>query len=293
RTLQAKAYDAAGNVGTSTAVTITVVNDATAPTVSLTAPIAGSTVSGTTTLSASASDNVGVTWVEFYDGTVLLGTDTAAPYSISWSTVSSTNGSHALWARAYDASYNVGTSAQVQVMVSNATPPQSIAAYDATLGAPRCTSAVAFCDSGTLLNGRAQLGPEANAPNTVDTCTDGTSGVYHSDESLDRLKVSTVDGSPLAAGKQLRIEATVWGDASFTSDYLDLYYAPDASAPGWTHIGTMFAIASGSHVLSSTYTPSSGSARAVVRGVFRYGGRASSCGGGSYSDVDDLVFSAQ
>ncbi|HEX5746263.1 MAG TPA: hypothetical protein VFZ09_08460 [Archangium sp.] len=149
------------------------------------------------------------------------------------------------------------------------------------------------CDSGTLLNGRAQLGPESNAPNTVDTCTDGTSGGYHSDESLDRLKVSTVDGSPLAAGKTLRIEATVWGYSAFSSDYLDLYYAPDASAPSWTYLGTMTATAAGSHVLSTMYTPSSGSARAVVRAVFRYGGSLSSCGGGAYSDVDDLVFSAQ
>ncbi|OJT26916.1 hypothetical protein BO221_02585 [Archangium sp. Cb G35] len=292
-TLVAKAYDAAGNVGTSSPVTVNGGSDMTAPTVSLTAPTAGATVSGTATLSATASDNIGVTRVEFYDGTALLGTDTTAPYSVSWNTTGVANGSHTLQAKAYDAGGNVGTSAQMQVTVSNVAPSPGMAAYDGTLGAPRCASADVSCDSGTLLNGRAQLGPELNAPNTVDTCTDGTSGGYHSDESLDRLKVSTVDGSPLAAGKTLRIEATVWGYSAFSSDYLDLYYAPDASAPSWMYIGTMTATAAGSHVLSTTYTPSSGSARAVVRGVFRYAGSLSSCGGAAYSDVDDLVFNAQ
>jgi hypothetical protein len=105
--------------------------------------------------------------------------------------------------------------------------------------------------------------------------------------------VSTLDGSPLAAGKTIRIDATVWGYSAYTSDHLDLYYAPDASAPSWTHIGTMTATAAGSHVLSRTYTLPSGSARAVVRGVFRYNDSPSSCGGGAYTDVDDLVFSAQ
>jgi hypothetical protein len=161
------------------------------------------------------------------------------------------------------------------------------------LGAPRCGSTGASCDSGTLLNGRANLGPEANAPNTVDTCTDGTGGAYHSDESLDRLKVSTLDGSPLAAGKTVRIDATVWGYGSYSADYLDLFYAPDANAPSWTFLGTMTATAAGSHVLSKTYTLPSGSARAVVRGVFRYSGSAGTCPGGAYTDVDDLVFSAQ
>ena len=70
-TLTARARDAAGNTTTSTAVTVTVNNpDTTAPTVSVTAPANGATVSGTVTLSATASDNVGVAGVQFLlDGT--------------------------------------------------------------------------------------------------------------------------------------------------------------------------------------------------------------------------------
>src|SRR5439155_5427533 len=62
--LTATARDAAGNRTTSAGVTVTVSNapppDTTPPTVSITSPAGGATVSGTTAVSASASDNVGV-----------------------------------------------------------------------------------------------------------------------------------------------------------------------------------------------------------------------------------------
>jgi len=93
--------------------------DTTAPTVSITAPAAGATVSGTTTISASASDAVGVTKVDFYVDSVLKGTDTASPYSYSWATTSYSNGAHSIYAKAYDAASNVGTSSTVSVTVSN------------------------------------------------------------------------------------------------------------------------------------------------------------------------------
>jgi len=93
--------------------------DTTAPTVSVTAPTAGATVSGSTTISASASDNVGVTSVEFYIGTTLLATDTSSPYSCSWATTSYTNGAYSISAKAKDAAGNVGTSSSVSVTVSN------------------------------------------------------------------------------------------------------------------------------------------------------------------------------
>src|SRR5260221_3065052 len=123
-----KAYDAAGNVGTSAAVSVTVSNvaDTTPPTTSITSPAAGATVSGTTSVTASASDNVGVTKVEFYLDNLLQSTSTVSPYTWSWNTTTTANGSHALTSKAYDAAGNVGTSAAVSVTVSNVadtTPP--------------------------------------------------------------------------------------------------------------------------------------------------------------------------
>ncbi|HKY31067.1 MAG TPA: Ig-like domain-containing protein [Candidatus Polarisedimenticolia bacterium] len=121
-TLTAVARDAAGNTRTSSSVSVTVNNaDTTLPTVSLTAPAGGATVAGTVTVSASASDNVGVAGVQFrLDGANLGAEDTSSPWSFSWNTTQASNGSHSLTAVARDAAGNTRTSSAVTVTVSNA-----------------------------------------------------------------------------------------------------------------------------------------------------------------------------
>ena len=118
-TLSSKARDAAGNVGSSAAVTVTVSNDTTAPVTSITSPAPGATVSGTVAVAASASDAVGVTKVEFWLDGALQSTDTASPYAWSWATGGVANGSHTLTSKAWDAAGNVGSSAAVTVTVAN------------------------------------------------------------------------------------------------------------------------------------------------------------------------------
>ncbi|MDY7224882.1 M20/M25/M40 family metallo-hydrolase [Hyalangium rubrum] len=170
--------------------------------------------------------------------------------------------------------------------------PINTATFDTTLKAPKCATVSAGCDSGTLLTGRAALGPEVNKPNTIGaTCADGTSGTYHSDESNDRLKVSTTSGGNLAAGQQVTVEATVWA-YSTTSDKLDLYYAANANSPVWTLIGTFSPSGTGARTISATYTLPTGSLQAI-RANFRYQGSASSCSTGAYDDHDDLIFAVQ
>jgi hypothetical protein len=100
--------------------------DTQAPTASITAPLAGATVSGTVAVNASASDNVGVTKVEFYMDGTLRSTDTSSPYSWSWDTTAFANSSHSLVAKAYDAAGNVGTSTTVTVTVNNTTSSQQL-----------------------------------------------------------------------------------------------------------------------------------------------------------------------
>jgi hypothetical protein len=96
--------------------------DTAAPAVSLTAPASGATVSGTVTLSATASDNVGVAGVQFkVDGANVGAEDTAAPYTTSWSSMSAANGTHTVTAVAKDAAGNTTTSAPITVTVSNTT----------------------------------------------------------------------------------------------------------------------------------------------------------------------------
>jgi hypothetical protein len=67
-----------------------------------------------------------------------------------------------------------------------------IAAYDANFTAPFCQGKFSSCDSGTLLAGRYTS--EANYPNTIDSCTDGSNTTANSTESVTRIKVSSVDG---------------------------------------------------------------------------------------------------
>ena len=112
------------------------------------------------------------------------------------------------------------------------------------------------------------------------SCADGASGAFHSDESVDRLKVSTSDGSALAAGKTVRIEATVWAWTTPSQDSLDLYFAANANSPSWTFLTTIVPTAVGAQTLTATYTLPAGALQAV-RARFRYQGAATPCGTGS------------
>jgi hypothetical protein len=87
--------------------------DTTPPTVSISSPATDATYTSarTVTLTAAAGDDVGISRVELYDGSTLVRTLTASPYSHTWSVTSSQNGLHAWTARAYDAAGNVTTSA--------------------------------------------------------------------------------------------------------------------------------------------------------------------------------------
>ena len=93
--------------------------DTTAPTVAVTSPGDGATVSGTVNVQISASDSVGVAKVEFYLDGALAATSTQASGTYTWDTLGSANGAHTLRALAYDAAGNVGTSSNVGVNVQN------------------------------------------------------------------------------------------------------------------------------------------------------------------------------
>ena len=97
--------------------------DTTAPTVAITAPTG--TVSGTVTITADATDNVGVAGVQFLvDSTASAAEDTTSPYAPPGTPRRSTNGAHTLTARARDTDGNTALSAPVTVNVAN-TPATS------------------------------------------------------------------------------------------------------------------------------------------------------------------------
>ena len=119
--LMAKAYDAAGNVSQSSR-SVTVVNDSIAPTVALTSPANNASVSGIVAINSSASDNVGVTNVEFYSNGILLYASNVAPYSFNWDTRAVGNGSYSITAKAYDNAGHNTVSSSVAVTVNNPVP---------------------------------------------------------------------------------------------------------------------------------------------------------------------------
>jgi hypothetical protein len=112
-------------------------SDGTAPVAAITAPSNDSTVSGTVTVGASATDDVAVTSVECYVNGTLLGTSTNAIAGFPWNTVAYPNGSYTLQARARDAVGNVGLSPLVSVSVLNTvTPPADTTAPTVQIIAP-------------------------------------------------------------------------------------------------------------------------------------------------------------
>lgn len=124
-------------------VTVNVPPDTTLPSVSVTTPTSGATVSGTVNISAAAADNVGVVGVQFgVDGKV-LGTELkSAPFTTAWNTNGLTNGSHTISVTARDAAGNVRT-AIANVLVSNAsTPPDKIVLPVAVFGPAGTTKSV-------------------------------------------------------------------------------------------------------------------------------------------------------
>jgi Big-like domain-containing protein/glucodextranase-like protein len=141
--LTVTARDAAGNTATAN-LTVTL-SDTTSPTVAVTAPVAGTTVTSAVVVSANAADNVGVAGVQFkLDGANLGAEVTTPPYAVTWNTTTTTNGAHVLTAVARDAAGNIATTAGVTATVANATidvtPPAiskaslSVTSSGATIG---------------------------------------------------------------------------------------------------------------------------------------------------------------
>ena len=163
------------------------------------------------------------------------------------------------------------------------------AVYDQGIRAPVCLPWTASCDSMGVLLGRGTLGPEAGAPNTIGTpCPDGPAGRFHVDESIDRMRVFTLDGEPFAPGRVVKLEVTAW-IFSERSDVVDVFYSPTASNPTWTFLASLMPMSGGQQTLSTGYVLPSGDLQAV-RARLRYRGSPGPCGTGQYDDHDDLVF---
>ncbi|WP_053226918.1 LamG-like jellyroll fold domain-containing protein [Solirubrobacter soli] len=155
--LGVEAFDAAGNASTRTALTAsTGACDTTPPSVSITTPASGATVSGSATINATASDGDSVAGVQFkVDGANIGSEDTSAPYSVVWDASTIALGPHTLTAVARDPSGNTAASAGVNITVT--APPAGsgpVAAYSFDDGAGALAGdASGNGHEGTILNG--------------------------------------------------------------------------------------------------------------------------------------------
>ena len=159
----------------STARMVTLKENASPTTVSLTQPASGATFTApaTVSLAASATDADGIAKVEFFNGATKLGEDTTAPYTYVWTGVAA--GSYTLTARATDNLGATTTSAarSITVVSSNSPPTASITspANNATFPwHPTITITATATDSdGTVqrvefFRGATKLGEDTTAP---------------------------------------------------------------------------------------------------------------------------------
>jgi hypothetical protein len=122
--ITAEATDDNSQATTSAAISVDVDNVDSPPTVTVTSPADGATVSGTVSIMADASDDNLVTQVEFFVDGGSIGTDTDGSdgWSASWDTSGETNGSpHTITAEATDDAAQTDSD-QISVTVDNSAP---------------------------------------------------------------------------------------------------------------------------------------------------------------------------
>lgn len=127
-TLYYAAYDKGGNAPAQDPFVTIVVppNDKVRPTVIISSPATARTYTTpqTITITATATDNIGVERVEFYDSIAFKGADTSQPFTCDWPVAGTDNGAHPWTARVFDTAGNIQTSAVVTLTVSiDGTPP--------------------------------------------------------------------------------------------------------------------------------------------------------------------------
>jgi hypothetical protein len=159
--------------------------DGTAPATAITSPADGAAMqTGTTTVTATASDDVAVTSVDLQVDGAAVATSTTSPYTFSWT---ATAGSHTLRTVAHDAAGNTGTSAAVHVTVTapDTTPPSAPgtpSASNVTSTSVTLTWAAATDDQGVtgyrVLRDGAQVGQTAALNYTDSGLAAGTTYSY-------------------------------------------------------------------------------------------------------------------
>jgi hypothetical protein len=203
--------------------------DVTDPTVSVTAPTASATLTGTSTFTATATDDTAVTGVDFYSDATLLGhaTNTSGTtWSLSVDSTTITDGSHTITAVASDAAGNTGTSSGVAVTVDNSGPTNTIDYWDGTTDTPFDASTLTFWYNDEEYGFWYPVGAPVNKLEYWDGTTE------HDIDLSDAPTTSALDGlSYVAVGDSYGVVQTASG-VDYTS--ADLFPQQLAAALGTT-----------------------------------------------------------
>jgi peptidoglycan/xylan/chitin deacetylase (PgdA/CDA1 family) len=234
----------------------------TAPSVSLTSPSAGATMSGQVALSATASSAVGVTRVDYLVNGVVVASSSSSPYSATWDSSRAGDGPVSVTARATDVSGNQTTSQPVTATVSNAAsrggnmlPNASLESYSGSGSAPDCWQQGGFGTS-TYTWSRTSSAHSGNWAQSV-TVTSYTSG----DRKLTTAQNSSACSPRVNPGSTYTLGA--WYQSTQPTHILVYYLNASGSwvywtqspvqpaTPGWAHATwTTPAVPAGASALS-------------------------------------------
>ena len=143
-----------------------------APTVSISSPANGSTVSGTIAVQGTAVTSLAINSVQLLVDSQQVATGSGSTFSLSWNTSTFANGTHTLTVNAFDTAGSVGT-ASISVNVNNVvvsdTTPPSIAIMKPTDGAS--------ISSITTTSGQVQISVSATDNVAVSQVTVSVDGV--------------------------------------------------------------------------------------------------------------------
>jgi hypothetical protein len=274
----------------------------TPPTVSVTAPAEGATVSGTVNVEASASDNAGVTQVAFAVGGTSIGTDTngADGWSVPWNSTTVADGARTVTATATDTIGQIASDSN-GVIVDNTPPAVTVTSpaagatvsgtitVQANASDARGITQVAFSIDGTNIgtdtngtNGWSvpwSTTTVANGAHTVTATATDTTG--HTASYSISVTVNNVVSSPVvtitapAGGAKVSGNLVVTASAVSGTSITQVAFSVDGAslgtdtngADGWSVSWNTTMVADGAHTLAATATDTLGQTGSDSNGV--------------------------
>lgn len=187
-------------------------SDTAAPTVTLTAPLDGATLTGTASLAATAADDIGVASVSFRVDGNEVASDASSPYEASWDTTTAINGNYRISAVAIDAAGNEAEVSATAVVENEGGPSSdAIRIINPVDGASICgrvtVEAAVSLDGATViyaLDG-TDVATDSDAPFTWEWNTESTSNGGH------RLRATATDSDGASVQNSISIDVANTG----------------------------------------------------------------------------------